>query len=1216
MTVSATHLHRAALPYRAAARVGAALVLTWSLLLSWTAADAAITFRSASSASMTSVGVTFRNAGALENALSGNLANVSMPPGIITGDLLLCLVEQRDNVAITMPAGWTQLNSVSGGATQRASLFWKWAAMPETAPTITHAGGSKISARIMAFASVDPGSPFDVTNSFTASGSDLTTEAAGITTVTANSMVVFTAHLAESYATYNITAGGALTLAFASGAPSGSDNGLAAYYAIRAAGAQAAVTLTRGGPPTNAESHGALLALRPAAGLTIAVPAGTIVDDVMVAAIGVRPSTTTITAPAGWTLLRTTTQPNGGVAAGNVMATYYRVASASEPAGYTWTFSSPASVGGAVGGILSFSGVSTSAPINIDGANITPAGTAHTANGVTTTVADTMLISAHEFPSSSTFTAPTGMTEAVDVQALPPLDQLGQSMEMSYVAQAAVGATGNKTANAVSTGTDNGGTAALIALSSFVAPNHYRVQNAAAGVNCQAENITITSHDASHNPVSLSNSTTITVTAAYVSGAGGGNRGDWSIVTGAGTLNNGAADDGMATYTFAAAGESSVVLAIKDTWAQTLNVTVSDGVATDVSGTANADSGYNQNLTFNAAGFRFIDASNNLIPNQVAGVSSASLALQAIQSSTCGATGACTGVCTVPSAFGNGATASIELASECVNPVSCQAGQQVSISNNGTSAIAANNLGSVTSYTTKSLLFGANGQAAFTLNYSDVGSIRLYARDNIPLGTGGASSTNMVGTSNSFVVKPYSFVVSNVRRTSDSFANPGASTAGGTAFIRAGDAFSATVTAVNAASNATPNYGKETTSEGARLISTLTGGLGLTNNPAVANATAFGTFASGAASGTTFNWREVGIITLSAGVGDNDYLGAGDASVFTQSGNVGRFIAHHFALSGLAVTNRVAAACAPASSFTYMGEGIGLQYTLTALNLAGTTTQNYATANSFAKLPTTPSTASPASTLGYGALNGATNLTARLDLSVVNSITWTLGQATVNATVAVSRAASPDGPYSALLIGIAPSDQDATGMLSASFNLNVDGVGGNEHAMIGTSDVRFGRLRMYNASASQLSDLPLPLELQYYNGIGFVTNAADSCTTLNRSDLVFANFQRNLSACETSLSTPPAGVTFNNGKAMLMLAKPGSGGDGNAGSVDLTPNLSSAASGSSCLNAASVAGTAASKAWLQGNWGGSATYTVSPTARASFGLYRQSGDFIYFRENY
>jgi len=748
--------------------------------------------------------------------------------------------------------------------------------------------------------------------------------------------------------------------------------------------------------------------------------------------------------------------------------------------------------------------------------------------------------------------------------------------------------------------------------------DHYRVQNNASGLNCQAESITITPHDAAHTALTLNNSTTVTVSAQYVSGAGGpGNRGDWSIVTGGGVLSNGTPDDGVATYTFAAGGESSVTLALKDTWAQSVNVAVTDGTATDTSGTASADAGYNQTLTFNAAGFRFVDGSNALLPNQVAASTSSTLYLQAIQSGSCGSTGACTGACTVAPGFANGTSVTVGLASECVNPTSCQAGQLVTITNNGASSIAANNNGSVSSYTSKSLLFGANGLAPFTLSYPDVGALRLHARYNIALGTGGASSNNMTGSSNSFVVRPYTFALSNIRRTSDAFTNPGAVGPAGSVFARAGEDFTVTVTARNAAGNATPNFGRETTPEGARLTPTLVAGLGLINNPSIANATQFGTFTAGSATGTGFSWPEVGIIRLAATVADADYLGAGDVPLVTSSGNVGRFSAHHLAVSSAVLTNRVNAACSPASGFTYLGEPLGAGFAVTARALGGTTTVNYTSANSFAKLPSTAGTASPVSTMGWGAVNAGTDLSNRVDTLAGTPLTWVAGVANVSTSIAIARASVPDGPFAALNLGVAPVDQDGATLLSAGLNLDVDGSGGNDHALLGATSVRFGRLRIHNALGSGLTTLPVALETQYYNGFGFVTNAADSCTQIQRSDVMFNNFQKNLSACETGSTTPPAGVTFSAGKVALILSKPVAGGDGAVdGSVDLVPRLSAALTGNTCLDATASAATNADKAWLQFDWAGTGTHDQNPTGRAAFGLSRRPSEFIYFRELY
>ena len=109
------------------------------------------------------------------------------------------------------------------------------------------------------------------------------------------------------------------------------------------------------------------------------------------------------------------------------------------------------------------------------------------------------------------------------------------------------------------------------------------------------------------------------------------------------------------------------------------------------------------------------------------------------------------------------------------------------------------------------------------------------------------------------------------------------------------------VTAVASGGVATPNYGREVMAESVRLVPALVGGLGLTGNPAVTGS--FGSFSNGVASGTAFSWGEVGIITLQPGVGDSDYLGAGDV-LGAASGNIGRFYPYAYTLDASAVSNR------------------------------------------------------------------------------------------------------------------------------------------------------------------------------------------------------------------------------------------------------------------------------------------------------------------------
>jgi hypothetical protein len=769
--------------------------------------------------------------------------------------------------------------------------------------------------------------------------------------------------------------------------------------------------------------------------------------------------------------------------------------------------------------------------------------------------------------------------------------------------------------------------------------DHYRVQHATSGVNCQAENVTVTAHDASHTAVPAEGRT-ITISADRVAGAAG-TRGDFSIVTGTGLLTNGAADDGVASYNFGVA-ETTVVLAYKNTWVQTVNFSVNDGSITDLTGAASGDAAYNQDLSFAPSGFRFVDGSGNNLSNQIAGVTSGAFYLQAIQTGAGGCTtpGPCTGVCTVPAAFGNGALVGVDLAFRCDNPTTCQAGQQVSIVNNGTTAIAANPAAGVTTWTTKTLQFGANGQALLNLFYPDVGALSLHVKYNIPLGTGAPSPTanDMTGASNSFVVKPYGFTIATaspneIRRTSDNFTNPAAADASGNWFIRAGDDFTATVTAVNSSGTATPNYGKEILAETARLTASLVGGLGLANNPGLANPTAFGAFNAGSATGTTFSWGEVGIITLTPTVGDGDYLGAGDVTG-TTSGNVGRFIPYDFA-----VTRNSPAfdtACV-GGSFTYLGQPFDYSTApvigITARNRSGATTQNYR--GSFWMI-----TALSLGAKTYSAMTGTLDESGlpgvdpviRYDGDGVAASPPAAGTGRLefgSGTGLNFSRSTPVAPFDAeiaLSINVVDLDATTVALVDGVAGANPVGFGaasaGNGIAFGNGKTIRFGRLRAQNAAGSSLLDLPLVLETQYYNGTGFVRNTGDSCTGFAASVIGLDTYTGNLSApapCETAIQTAAGTVNFSSGLAQgLKLRKPGAA---NAGSVNLTVNLGAAVAVPNTCTAIGAGGmtpgatSPANLPYLRANWG-SGTFDQDPVARATFGIYRSADEFIYFRENF
>jgi len=206
---------------------------------------------------------------------------------------------------------------------------------------------------------------------------------------------------------------------------------------------------------------------------------------------------------------------------------------------------------------------------------------------------------------------------------------------------------------------------------------------------------------------------------------------------------------------------------------------------------------------------------------------------------------------------------------------------------------------------------------------------------------------------------------------------------------------------------------------------------------------------------------------------------------------------------------------------------------------------------------------------------------------------------------------APASPYDAdisLAINVIDADSVAYATNPARFG---QATAGNGIAFNSGKQMRFGRLQLNNVFGSSLLDLPLPLSTQYYNGSFFVTNGADSCTTLAASDIAFNFIGPNLAACDTHLN-PSGALAFTSGKASVQLTKPGNTKNG---AVDLTVNLGASASGNTCTSTTSSAATTANKAWLQGDWG-SGSYSDNTRGRATFGIYKNADQFLYLREVY
>ncbi|GAB4042955.1 MAG: hypothetical protein Fur0014_15370 [Rubrivivax sp.] len=446
------------------------------------------------------------------------------------------------------------------------------------------------------------------------------------------------------------------------------------------------------------------------------------------------------------------------------------------------------------------------------------------------------------------------------------------------------------------------------------------------------------------------------------------------------------------------------------------------------------------------------------------------------------------------------------------------------------------------------LAFDATGRATTTVQYADVGQVSLAASYT---GSGSDAGLTLAG-SDSFVAAPASFAFSAIT------AGP----------IKAGNPFSATVTARNASSAATPNFGRETPAAAPTLTFTkaLPGG----GAPGTFSGS-LGAFSGGSATASNLAWSEVGQGDLGATL--TDYLGSGlGASGSTGSaGAVGRFIPHHFDVG-------VSDACT-GGGFSYAGQPIPT--TITARNASGGTTLNYA--GSFARA----TTISDAGALGLGSFDSAANVPATAFAAGV-----------ANARPAYAFTAKQTAPQT---LTLRASDTD--GVSSAGF-------------AEGSTALRSGRLRVANGYGSEKSALQLPVRTEYWSGAAWVLNSADNCTAPAGQPIAGAavalSAYRDGKGNAASWTTSASALTITNGSGLLTLAAPGGGA---TGTVELALNLGSGAADQSC-NASHPATTGAGRAWLRSRHGSCATsWDRDPAARASFGIYSaESKKTVHVRE--
>lgn len=322
-----------------------------------------------------------------------------------------------------------------------------------------------------------------------------------------------------------------------------------------------------------------------------------------------------------------------------------------------------------------------------------------------------------------------------------------------------------------------------------------------------------------------------------------------------------------------------------------------------------------------------------------------------------------------------------------------------------------------------------------------------------------------------------------------------------------------------------------------------------------------------------------------------------------------------------------AGAGSPKRSFTYLGQAFGYVssavpiFTVRAVNAKGATTLNYAGALWHLPSPASVATSCSSSVCTFAAPSGAAVPTVQTSYSYTSTGSlpgWSASQVVADVPIITPGSASPPGgtgtvTYSAgdmLAFARSPTTPvapwSATISLTPQINDTSETAGTIATAMPPTvsigfdsgSEFRYGRLKLSNAYGSELLNLPIPMETQYWTGSAFATNANDNCTAISSAGNVnLGNYQGGINS--SNMASPGnilLGGAFLAGKESLQLSKP-LPAPSSKGSVDVTVTL-----------------TAEGKNYLQGKWTGS-TYTVNPTARAAFGL-RKGGPIIFMREMY
>lgn len=716
--------------------------------------------------------------------------------------------------------------------------------------------------------------------------------------------------------------------------------------------------------------------------------------------------------------------------------------------------------------------------------------------------------------------------------------------------------------------------------------DHYAIDVPGTGLTCEPISVTITAHDGSDAAVEPGSGTLLALSTSTDTGR-------W-LNASTGTLTNNNNNNGTASYTFD--NNSSVTLEFyQGTAVNALNFNINE------LSSPQEDAAEDPDIDFVDTGLRFIDASGATIPAQIAGRPSDSLFIQAVRTDT--VTGECAAV------FAPGTTVDLEMGAVCINPANCDnTAVAINYVNNG--AAASSTLSTVDSaaapnYTTPvAIEFGADSSAPFNLNYADAGAMRLYARYQVVDGVNAGIGEYINGISNDFVVRPAGLCVEAEELGSSATPCEETDLTRCDAYATVGDAFDLTVTAVTWESDSDTDFCDDASGSTEITTNFQLANIALSslvNLPAGGN--------NGTLSTNSIDITSAGSATISTRI---DQVGVfqftatppgylGEIIGPGTTGNIGRFIPHHYELVSSTVTP---ADTTGTTDYTYMGQPFTVEYLLRATDAAGAPMENFRLANNNLDIDTAAT---------YLALGSATTeLSDRLSAQAAN-VEWgdsdpltpnpEFGEVSINLLLTLERellTAAPDGPFTDIETGLRVIDGDGVSFAAADLNMDSD-LDMSDDAITLTAtnpwDLRYGRVFIPPLYAPEIptgsaAAVAIPFVTEYFNSAGqFTVNRDDNTTAYN--DWAMTCSDSLCSSVTTIQASAPSTVIMGRSDRSDPLRSPRVTRPGTNGSLTIEFDVDD---------------------WLHYEWNAVTDYNDDPATRVTFGRYRGHDRIIYRRE--